>query len=1244
MAKTLEIIHLADEDRIQLSIFDGQDRRSAPAVDFTTPLDDSDRREIAWYFRDYLDNPFGQARDRATAVETGLRNLGRLLFETVFRSNEAAAECYAAARSDGLSSYRLVISSPKAEFLALPWELLNEPDTGYLAPELGSVVRRTTAGEITAYTGQLATDQFNVLLVSPLPRPDVVDSSQAHSGDTTGSYGSLANAALSVLESLDVEVELDCLRPPTFAALAEHLAQRPGHYHLVHLDGLAWDSPDVMVSGAMVFEQEDGSAEPVEASRIAELLVAAGVPTVLINAGDIGPEGSVTDQAAAASRIAEAGVPLVVSVPFPLRGRARDLFTRGLLQPMAQGEDVTTAVAQARKALMDDPERSSIAGKVVYWDWITPIVYQSREYLPQAIESQKPDPLAPPSSQPQTHQTEQLPQGGPYGLVGRRAEIRHLERLMQEQPVVLMAGNAGSGKSELALGLAGWFQKTGGRTGGVFYTTFEGGAGLERVVHEIGTSVAGLPFADMDGPQQRRWVVEYLNEHPSLLVWDGIQNIGGSPGVEDSGLLEVPERQELDDFLGEIAGGGQSWALLVGRNEEVSWLSTPHLSYRLPELNLHDRMELASSILEASGLFDGGSNDGASHHLDADCMELLDQLNGHPLAMQIALPLLKELPASVISGELTGRLEQETASSGEEGRDPILTVLMEYSFSRMSRRQRNHLPFLSLFQRRIMMDILTHITQERVYRTVMGEELGWGACRSLLRTARDSGFLQAITPSVYQIHPSFPWFYGRRLSQQVAGPGIRQLEQEFVRVYADTADYFMESLYENQDSGATAVLAEEGNLTQALGLAMEDGQWDTAQVLVQPLAQVYRMQKRYPELRRLRRQLLQIVAPEGRGGPEAASKGASDLWLYLLGTEASEATEQLQLERSEELNRQLLDYLSSLPDGDSDPRTAAVYHQLGLIEQHRWHLDEAEGWFQRSLAIIEQGEDRASVADDYFGIGQIYQSQRRYTEAKEWFSKALDIHQREQDLEEMVKDYRALGLAAQYKFEYEEAESWYHRAREILEENRDEENAVLVFHELGTVYHARYLFEEAETWYQQALSLSDRLGMENQVAVEFHHLGLLSQARGVFIDDAVEWFDLARERWEKLGDRRSAGDECRALGVLFHEQQRLDEAEDYYRQAQAAFEEVQDVQRTARTYGQLGKVAEDRGDLPGALEWATRTHSLAVDHGLALLPQVKAHLAELRDKYGEENFNQWWRGYTGGDPPTDLDVETEDPA
>ena len=1223
MFKALEVIDLADQNQVQLCLRRGEEYHIAPPVPFENPLGELQYQGIAWYFQDYLDDPFGGSASRAQEMEALLPNLGRLLFETIFRGNEEAQDYYSRANTDGLGGYQLTIVSTNPSFLGLPWELLNEPEAGFLGRQLSSVVRQADTGPVPLFDGPLPGEQLNVLLVSPLPlaQPGV---------------GSLAFEALNALDSVEAQVELDYLLPPTFDSLAEHLSTRPQHYHLVHFDEFISSDSD-----SLLFETADGGADPVPASRVAQLLSAAGVPIVLLNTGRIEPKSLQYRWPAIAAVLATEGVPLVVSLPFPLSGPARELFVQAFYQAIVQGAEVPSAVSQARKALMDDPHRPSPSGKVVFWDWISPTVYQSRSYTPAVITLPTPSPLEPPAATTAASDShdDHLPQEGPYGLVGRKSELRHLERLFQQGPVVLLSGDTGVGKTELALGLARWLSHTRSRPGGVFYTTFEVGAGVERIVHEAGTSVAGLDFADMTAQQQRRWLVEYFRDRPSLLVWDGVENAAGFPTL-GGGLLEESEQSELDAFLGEVGESGQSWVLLVSRRKEEAWLSTPHQTYELPGLNRHDALELGSKIMEQAGVFDSLQEGSAETQLGQEYLKLLELVERNPLAMQIGLPLLKEIPASILEKETGKGMAQLASGDDEEARPPSLTALMDFSFSRMPRRSRVHLPFLSLFQRRVMMDILTHITQERAYRTVMGEELGWGACRTLLRSARNAGFLEPVTPSVYQIHHSVPWFYGRQLHRQLAPSGIRQLEEEFVRVYADTADYFMETLYENQDSGATAVLAEEGNLTQALALALESEQWDSAQLLVQPLAQVFQMQKRYPELRRLRRQLLETVAPDTKGADEAEGRGGIELWLYLVGTQASEATDVGELDYGDELSHQLLSYLSSQPGGDDDPRTAAVNHQLGVIAQRRWQLTEAEEWFLKSLAIIEHGEDRAVAADDYHSLGQIKQYQRRYAEAQEWFGKSLEIHQRLQDEEEMVKDYRALGLTSQYKFEYDEAESWYQRARDIVEEHRDEETAVLIYHELGTVCHARYSFEEAEGWYQQSLNLSDRLGKQDQMAVEFHHLGLLAQSREFLYEDAEEWYLLALEKYEELGDRRSAGDECRQLGVLFHEQKKLEEAEKWYLRARDLFHEVRDVQRTARTYGQLGMVAEDRGDLTGALEWVARTYSLAVDHELPLLTQVKSHLGRLREKYGTGQFTVWWRGFMGGDPPTDLDVDT----
>ena len=1219
MVKCFEIHDLPDSGQLQLVLRDDEGPKSAPPVQFRDPLDTSDRAEISWYHQEFLNHPFGPARDRAGAVENGFRTLGRLLFEFVFSEGEARA-LFNSAMEEGLGDFQLAIISNRSEFLAIPWEVMNCAEAGYLASSLSSVFRQVGAGPLPTFEASLASDQMNVLMVTPF------------SQDSRDSYGGgLAGCLVPVLDSLDIQVELDFLRPPTLENLKRTLSANPGRYHVVHLDGLTLDE-----DGRLLFEDADSRCEPALSQTMAQVMVAAQVPAMVITAGDRGhrDEAIIRNWDRLGANLAQAGMPVTVILPHQLRGSSvGEEFLRRLYQTLASGSEVGAAVASARSGLMAEPHRASLAGPRVSWDWITPVVYQSHAYAPPEIEAERPNPLGVPVIQPQEETSEetQLPAAGQYGMIGRQVEMAILERQLVRDSVVLMTGNTGAGKTELALGLARWFQKTWRRErpGGVFYTPFEvaHAASLERVIHEIGTSVLGLRFAGQSTDRQRGWVVQYLKEHPSLLILDGAENISGFP-QGSPGLLEENEQEELARFIAEVTGPGASWVLLTSRRASADWLTCQYSSFELKGLDRFDRQELAAAIIAKANV--------ESDRVGEDVPRLLDDIEGHPLSCQITLPLLKEVPASVIRGELERGLADFADSSREEGRDNFLTVLMEYAWTKMSHRSRTHLPFLALFQRRVMMDILTHITQEQAYRSALGEELGWGACRTLLRSGLASGFLEPISPSVYQVHSAVPRFLGSKLGRQLRAEAINRLESEFVRVYADTADYFMESLYENQDSGATAVLAEEGNLNQALALALEARQWDSAQLIIQPLAQVYRMQRRIPELRRLRGQLLEAV---GGTSEEAVAVGAIDLWLYLLGTDVSESVEQGDVARAQDLNQQLADYLTEQPDAETDPRVASVYHQFGAIALMLRRLDEAAGWFQRSIAIMENEEDRAAVADDYFAMGQVRQYQRLYTEAKEWYSKALDIHQRLPDEEEMVKDYRALGLVTQLKFEHKEAESWYHRARDMVEEHRDEETAVLVFHDLGTVCHAQYNFDEAKSWYQQALSLSDRQDNQAQVATELHFLGLLEQDRGIVYEEAEEWYLAALERREDLGDRRGAGDECRQLGVLFHEQKLYDQAENWYHQAREIFEELGDVQRVARTYGQLGMVAEEQDNLTGALEWAARTYQLVTEYELPVLIQVKAHLGRLKEKYGEENFARWWLDFTGDEPPEDLDVD-----
>ncbi len=1259
MTASLEIHDQPDTGQIEVRLVEsGGDRQQAAPSAFGLELSDDERATLDRYHGEYrrpsLVSGSSGGLAQIEAVETAMRNLGRLLFEIAFGANSGGRGLLddVMGRDDRAE---LTIVSSRPEFLSLPWELMNDPSLGYFVNGLVGVLRQSAGSIPLDAAGERTKGALHVVMLSATPLDGGTPSSGELLERSVVAGGNLATATVAALEGLNVEVSLDNPRPATLDALRALLERNPDHYDIAHIDGATLDS-----EGAILLERDDGGAEAVAPAELGGVLADGGVQVAIISAGAQADEGTAANWSAAAMAVAEAGVAQVALLPAPLHpdmaeGSARAFYTR-----LAQGNTVGGAIASVRRGLMDTPERVTIYGKRVFWDWQMPAVYQSRLYAPAEIEQHQPDPLAPPVIQPEEAPTDelQIPVAGQYGLVGREGELRQLERALKAHSVALLSGDTGVGKTELALGLCRWFLKPArvAYPGGVFYAAFEAShpAGIERVVHEIGTAVAGLDFADMPAEQQRRWVTAYLQQNPSLLVWDNLENVAGFPDGAP-GLLDEAELPDLAAFLGEVTSdmglGGPvgTGALLLSRREDEGWITIPHATLTLGGLTDADRLAFAGFVMDKGGV--------PATRVGADFGDLVELLDGHPLAMQMAIPPVKDVPASVVAGELRSLMTQQP-DGGEPGRSAVLTAAMEYGFSRLSHRNRTHLPFLSLFQRRVMLDVLSHITEERVYAQVVGDDLTAGAsrsllspeggmqstgrsyasCRTLLRTAQAAGLLEPVSPSVYQINPALPWFLGRKLGRQVSGDGIRQLEQEFVRVYADTADYFMESLYENQDAGVTAVLAEEGNLTQALGLALEYRQWDNAQLLIQPLAQVYRMQKRFPELRRLRGQLLDVI---GHTASEAEGNGAVEFWQYLLGTDSVESVELMDLDRADMFNRQLLDYLLEQPDGETDPRTAAVYYQNGLIATRRGQYENASEWLERGLEIIDGGDDQESIADACFAIGQVRHHQRQYGAAKEWYRRALDIHQRLPDYEEMVNDFRALGSACHMRFEYDEARSWYHRAREMVEENRDEETAVYIFHALGTVDHSEYLFEEAQSWYQQALGLCDRMGMTEQMIVEFHHLGVLAQARGI-PDEAEEWLRVAMEYREREGDIRGMGVEARQIGVVHHEQGDLDQAYEWYDQARVAFEGARDVLRAARTYGQLGMVEEERGNLPDALEWVARTFQLVNDYQLPMLVQVKAHLARLRDSMGEEPFAQWWRDNTGAEPPGDLDVDTSE--
>ena len=120
-----------------------------------------------------------------------------------------------------------------------------------------------------------------------------------------------------------------------------------------------------------------------------------------------------------------------------------------------------------------------------------------------------------------------------------------------------------------------------------------------------------------------------------------------------------------------------------------------------------------------------------------------------------------------------------------------------------------------------------------------------------------------------------------------------------------------------------------------------------------------------------------------------------------------------------------------------------------------------------------------------------------------------------------------------------------------------------------------------EAYAKEAMVLSERIGYMRGKARSNKVIGIAIASRGKYYE-SMEHFNIAREIYTELDDRRGIAGTFTNIGVVYSDQSRLDLALDHHLKALSIYEEINDRNSIAHSFNCIGVVFRKRNNLEKA--------------------------------------------------------------
>lgn len=320
---------------------------------------------------------------------------------------------------------------------------------------------------------------------------------------------------------------------------------------------------------------------------------------------------------------------------------------------------------------------------------------------------------------------------------------------------------------------------------------------------------------------------------------------------------------------------------------------------------------------------------------------------------------------------------------------------------------------------------------------------------------------------------------------------------------------------------------------------------------------------------------------------KAAKHDTTRLRITLDICEVCEVPEMLKYTESAlNLANKLLDQRSSYPENTVKwilRKKALALNDFGYCYYNQGDLFNALKYYNESLKLYEDIDDKQGLAVAYNNIGAIYDSQGAVSKALDAYRKSLELEEELGDKNGMARSFNNLAVIYYQQNDEKKALLYYSKSLELYEAIGEKLGIASVLNNIGNTYDQAGDTSKTLYYFQKALKIMQEIGHQQGVA------GALSNIGDIFVKQkniplALDYYKEALQINKEIESKDGVAHSFNNIGAVYFYQKDLKLATRYLDSALTVSKELGFPENIRNAERILSRIDSLKGNFEGAFE------------------------------------------------------------